>query len=104
MEDVTHTNAGILLRQGEQDIKVCTWNCGGLNDEELETYMLYIARNGSNVAFLNDVSGTLADCELFKKKIKGCLEVDCFVASSPVEDPGTPNGKVGGQIAIVLLP
>ena len=40
----------------------------------------------------------------FKKKIKGCLEVDCFVSSSPVDDPGTPNGKVGGQIVIVPLP
>ena len=66
--------------------------------------MLYIARNGISVAFLNDVRGTLADCEFFKKKIKGCLEVDCFVALSPVEDPGTSNGKVGGQIVIVPLP
>ena len=37
MEDVMHTNAGMILRQGEHDIKVCTWNCGGLNDEKLET-------------------------------------------------------------------
>ena len=56
--------------------------------------MLYIVRNGINVAFLNDVRGTVAECEFFKKKIKGCLEVDCFVSSSPVEDPCTPNGKV----------
>ena len=65
--------------------------------------MLYIVQNGINVAFLNDVRGTVAECEFFKKKIKG-LEVDCFVSSSPVEDPGTPNGKVGGQIVIVPLP
>jgi hypothetical protein len=104
MEDVMHTNAGMIRRQGEHDIKVCTWNCGGLNDEKLETYMLYIVRNGINVAFLNDVRGSVAECEFFKKKIKGCLEVDCFVSSSPVEDPGTPNGKVGGQIVIVPLP
>ena len=76
MEDKTHTNAGMLMSGGEHDIKVCTWNCGGLNDEKLETYMLYIARNGISVAFLNDVRGTVAECEFFKKKIKGCLEVD----------------------------
>ena len=66
--------------------------------------MLYIMRNGVNVVFLNEVNGTVAECEFLKKKIKGCLEVDCFVSSSPVEDLGTPNGKVGGQIVIVPLP
>ena len=37
MEDVTHTNSGMLLKNGAHDIKLCTWNCGGLNDEKLET-------------------------------------------------------------------
>ena len=104
MEDVTHTNAGMLLKNGVHDIKLCTWNCGGLNDEKLETYALYMIRNGINVAFLNDVRGTAAECEFFKKKIKGIFQVDCFVSASPVDDPGTPNGKVGGQIVIVPMP
>ena len=43
----------------------------------------------------------LQSVSFLKKKIKGCLETECFVSSSPVEDPGTPNGKVGGQIVIV---
>ena len=99
-----HTNAGMKLGNGEHDIKICTWNCGGLNDEKLETFALYMITNGINVAFLNDVRATAVECEFFKKKIKGVFEVDCFVSASPVTDPGTPNGKVGGQIVIVPLP
>ena len=40
-----------------------------------ETYMLYIVKNGVNVAFLNDVRGSVAECEFFKKKIKGIFQV-----------------------------
>ena len=49
MEDVMHTNAGMKLGNGEHDVKICTWNCGGLNDEKLETFALYMITNGMRV-------------------------------------------------------
>ena len=71
MEDVTHTNAGMLLKTGTHDIKLCTWNCGGLNDEKLETYILYMISNGINVAFLNDVRATVVLQEKDQRYLPG---------------------------------
>ena len=101
MEDQVNTNCGVAKEGAVADIKVCTWNCGGCSEEKIETFCLYMDKNNIDVGFVSDIRQTAVECEHLKRKIKGMFKDDVHCSTSEVVDPGTTNGKVGGQLDIV---
>ena len=53
------------------------------------------------VGFMNDIRPTANECEMAKRKRKGLFVEETHISASSVEDPGTPGGKVGGQLVII---
>ena len=58
-------------------------------------------KNNIDVGFVSDIRQTAVECEHLKRKIKGMFKDDVHCSTSEVVDPGTTNGKVGGQLVIV---
>jgi hypothetical protein len=101
MEDVVDTNAGMRLGQGGHDIKTCGWNMSGYDDDKAETFALYMIHNDIDVGFLTDIRKTTDECEHAKRKLKNCFPEDTHISYAAVVDPGSTNGKVGGQLVII---
>ena len=64
-------------------------------------FCLYMQHNNIDVGFMNDIRLTANECEMAKRKLKGLFVEETHISASSVEDPGTPGGKVGGQLVII---
>ena len=62
---------------------------------------MYMIHNNIDVGFLTDIRKTTDECEHAKRKLKNCFPEDTHISYAAVEDPGSTNGKVGGQLVII---